>query len=637
MNFVVKNLFPKNSIRALLVIWFLLFALVPLAFITGYSLVQFQKVYSDQTLKRLNDNFILVQKNIDDMNLYLKSSAESHVADATLSFYISTRSLPQLKRMANDWLRVGYIDEVSFFNKDAEQLTSLKKDMDGFILEEDKMGYELNPQLLQRLAKESPLIVRDINSKHGFDLISYTKVINNKGKLDGYLQEVVRVDEEFILNLKKRYALEFFILDKDLKVIQSTEKDFLGVKSDVFKRGDFQNVKYLELQNRGSTFAMLIRSLETKENKIYLGLATSQEDILATTSRINKAVFTVVAIVIVFVLIVIWIVSRALFGPLNSLIQAVKKLEGGENPYILHEASTEIGELTKSFNEMSKKVTHVQNELTSKVRELEQTNKELQEAQSQLVHSAKMSSLGQVVAGVAHELNNPIGFIHSNMNHLKEYSDQLIGMIHEIEKKPSDIEEIKKKVDFEYMEKDLPQLIKSCEDGAKRVRDIVLNLRNFSRTDENDRKEFNLEEGLESTLNILTSDIKGRITIHREYGKIPNIFCYPGQINQVFMNIITNAIQSIEGKGDIWIQTAQKGLEVRVSVKDSGKGIPKDIQDHIFDPFFTTKPVGQGTGLGLSISYGIIQKHNGRIEVESEEGHGTTFTIVLPLVTPQGV
>jgi two-component system NtrC family sensor kinase len=631
MNFITKNFFPKNSIRLLLIVWFLLFALVPLSFITGYSLVQFEKVYSDQTLKRLNDNFVLVQKRIEDLNQYLKSSAESHVADPTLSFYISTRNLPQLKRMGNDWLRVGYIDEVSFFNKDAEQLTSLKKDTEGFIVEQDKSGYVLNPQLLARISSESPLVVRDINTEYGFDLISYTKVINNKGRLDGYLQEIVRVDHEFIKNLKTRYALDFFILDKDFRPVKATDESFMSIRPDIFKRGSFENVKYVELQSKGVSYAVLVKSLD-RDNKIYLGVATSRDEIIQTTGRINRAVFSVVAVVIVFVLIVIWIVSRKVFGPLNSLIQAVKKLEGGENPYIVHESSTEIGELTKSFNEMSKKVTHVQAELTNKVRELELANKELQEAQSQLVHSAKMSSLGQVVAGVAHELNNPIGFIYSNMNHLREYSQQLIDAIHRLEKDPSRIEDIKKEIDFEYLQKDLPQLIKSCEDGAKRVRDIVLNLRNFSRTDENDRKEFNLEEGLESTLSILSSDIKNRIQIHREYGNIPTVYCYPGQINQVFMNIITNAIQSIDGKGDIWIKTEKKGLEVHISIRDSGKGIPPEIQEKIFDPFFTTKPVGQGTGLGLSISYGIIQKHKGQIKVSSQPGQGTTFTIILSLI-----
>lgn len=631
----MKNFFPKNSIRALLIIWFLLFALVPLSFITGYCLVQFEKVYSDQTLQRLNDNFILIQKNIDELNQYLKSSAEAHVSDATLSFHLSTRNLPLLKRMANDWLRVGYIDEVSFFNRDAEQLTSLKKDKEGFIVEEDRSGYALNAQLIKKLEKENPVIVRDINSKHGFDLISYTKVFSNKGKLDGYLQEVVRVDLEFIANLKSRYGLEFFILDHNFKPIQSTDKDFLGVRADVFENGEFNNVKYLELESKGITFAVLVKSLDAKDNKIFLGLATSQQEINAITHKINTTVFSVVGIIILFVLLVIWIVSRTLFKPLSSLTDAVKMLESGESPYILHEATTEIGQLTKSFNEMSKKISHVQSELTKKVRELEHTNKDLQDAQSQLVQSAKMSSLGQVVAGVAHELNNPIGFIYSNMNHLREYSEKLIQLVEDIEKDPSQSKKLKKSADFDYISKDLPQLITSAEDGAKRVRDIVLNLRSFSRSDEKARKEFSLEEGLDSTLNILISDIKNRIKIHKNYGGIPLIFGYPGQINQVFMNILTNAIQAINDKGDIWIETSQKGLEVRVSIRDSGPGIPENIREKIFDPFFTTKPVGKGTGLGLSISYGIIEKQNGRIEVHSKPKHGTEFVIILPLVTPK--
>jgi len=318
-------------------------------------------------------------------------------------------------------------------------------------------------------------------------------------------------------------------------------------------------------------------------------------------------------------------------------MNAVKRLESGElDAYIASDSETEIGELTKSFNNMSRKVSKAQADLTSKVKELESTYKDLQEAQGQLVHSAKMGSLGQVVAGVAHELNNPIGFIYSNMDVLKDYIDRLTELVILAETNPEALEKAKKEQDFDYIIEDLPRLIQSCQDGAKRVRDIVLNLKTFSRSDELEKKEYNLEEGLDSTLQILKSEFKDRINIHKDYGNIPAINCYAGQINQVFMNIITNAIQAIEGKGDIWIKTEKKGLEVQISIKDSGKGIPEDILEKIFDPFFTTKPVGQGTGLGLSISYGIIQKHNGQIVVDSKPGKGTEFTIVLPLITPKG-
>jgi two-component system NtrC family sensor kinase len=221
------------------------------------------------------------------------------------------------------------------------------------------------------------------------------------------------------------------------------------------------------------------------------------------------------------------------------------------------------------------------------------------------------------------------------MGVLTDYIDRFEKLIEVAEKTPKKLEAAKEDVDYDYMMKDLPKLIRSCQDGAKRVRDIVLNLKNFSRSDELERKEYNLEEGLESTIQILKSELKNRIEVHKSFGTIPEVYCYAGQINQVFMNIISNAVQSIEGKGDIWIETKKKGLEIIISIRDNGKGIPPKVLNKIFDPFFTTKPVGQGTGLGLSISYGIIEKHQGQILVDSEEGKGTEFKIILPLITPK--
>lgn len=622
----------------MLTLWFLLFSIIPLAFITGYSLVQFEKVFSDEMLKRLNDNFVVITKSVDELKNYLKTSADLHVTDESLVYNISTKNIPNLKRVASEWLNAGYLDQISLFDKEGQLIVAFKKDEDGFIINDEQLekgDIFLNDALIKSIRQKDQLILSDINPKSGFDLISYAKVIGRKKGIDGYIQEIIRIDQKFIDNLKTRFNLDVLILDKDFKPIASTQPDFMLIGASSYQKGTTENVKFITIESKSEPYSLLIKPFEKEQENIKFGLASSKKEIESTISRINKTVFSVVGFVILLILLALWIVSKILIKPLTQLMGAVKSLESGEgHTYIQAESDTEIGELTKSFNEMSKKVTKAQNELTKKVKELEATNQELQEAQAQLVHSAKMGSLGQVVAGVAHELNNPIGFIYSNMGVLKDYIDRFEQLIEVAEKTPKKLDDKKAELDYDYMMKDLPKLIKSCQDGAKRVRDIVLNLKNFSRSDELEKKEYNLEEGLDSTLQILKSEFR-HIELHKKYDGIPAIHCYAGQINQVFMNIISNAIQAIDGKGDIWIETKKKGLEIVISIRDNGRGIPNKNLSKIFDPFFTTKPVGQGTGLGLSISYGIIEKHNGKILVDSEVGKGTEFKIILPVITPK--
>jgi two-component system NtrC family sensor kinase len=289
---------------------------------------------------------------------------------------------------------------------------------------------------------------------------------------------------------------------------------------------------------------------------------------------------------------------------------------------------------------MSMKVFKARNDLKNKIKELEKANTNLKEAQTQLVQSAKMTSLGQLVAGVAHELNNPIGFIYSNTSHLRDYSEKLFKIIEEIEKNPNKSNEIKDQHDFNYIQEDLPRLIKSCQDGAQRTRDIVLGLRNFSRLEESQLKEIDINEAIDMTLELLKGETKNRITIHRQYESIPFVHCYASQINQVIMNIVTNATHAITGNGNIWISTqvikaaTDSVGKVQISIQDSGVGMDSEVVDKIFEPFFTTKDVGQGTGLGLSISYGIVQNHGGDIKVQSKKDVGTEFVITIPIRQP---
>lgn len=307
-----------------------------------------------------------------------------------------------------------------------------------------------------------------------------------------------------------------------------------------------------------------------------------------------------------------------------------------ENNNYIEETKQLIKKVTES--EVQKKYIK---ELEGKNQTLKELNRTIQETQSQLIQSEKMASIGQLVAGVAHELNNPISFIYANMKELENYIiaiEEILKLLpDDLDKSDwqqnlkSKLEQLQDNYDLEYIREDIHSLINESIEGGHRVKEIVQNLRNFSRIDEGDFKSVDLHDGLNSTLLLLNNEIKNRIEVIKDYGKLPKVECHPGHINQVFMNLLLNATQAIEGEGQIRVTTRQTNEHVEIRISDSGKGIPENIKNKIFDPFFTTKPVGKGTGLGLSISYGIIKNHNGEITVESKAGEGTTFRIKLPV------
>ena len=281
-----------------------------------------------------------------------------------------------------------------------------------------------------------------------------------------------------------------------------------------------------------------------------------------------------------------------------------------------------------------------EDELRQNLERQVQLNKRLEEAQSQLLQSEKMASIGQLAAGVAHELNNPIGFVHSNMGSLENYLQDLFAIAdaYEAAEKtaaPSAelerVRQLKQEKDYAYLREDIVQLMAESKDGLSRVRKIVQDLKDFSRVGQADWQWADLHKGIDSTLNIVWNELKYKCKVNRRYGLLPEVYCLPSQLNQVFMNLLVNAGHAIETKGEIDIRSGCTDETVWISIADTGKGIPKEHLNRIFDPFFTTKPVGQGTGLGLSLAYSIVQRHQGRIEVESEVGVGTTFRVVLPV------
>lgn len=282
----------------------------------------------------------------------------------------------------------------------------------------------------------------------------------------------------------------------------------------------------------------------------------------------------------------------------------------------------------------------IEEKLIQEQKEQQQLIIKLQETQNQLLQSEKMASLGQLAAGVTHEINNPVGYVSSNLISLNKYLNDLVKVIHFYEKNTinnldlnEELSKLKNEIDFDFIKEDVFVLLRECGEGISRVKQIVQDLKNFSHVDEIDWTLSDIHKGIDSTLNVVRNEIKYKAEVVKEYGNIPLIECIPGQINQVFMNILVNAAQAIEERGIITIKTKCIDKEkICIEISDTGQGIDSADLKKIFDPFFTTKPIGQGTGLGLSLSFSIIQNHNGSITVTSELGKGTIFSIILPIL-----
>ena len=302
---------------------------------------------------------------------------------------------------------------------------------------------------------------------------------------------------------------------------------------------------------------------------------------------------------------------------------------------VTQQATAQLIQLEAAVRERTGEITRTNEALEAQIAERRQL-------ESQLAQSEKLASIGQLAAGVAHEINNPIGYIFSNFGTLEGYLDQLFAMLAAYEGAEASVappevaatlRTLRKQVELEFLKEDIPVLMRESKQGIVRVRQIVQDLKDFSRVDSTqDWQWADLHQGIESTLNVVASEIKYKADVVREYGKLPDIECLPSQINQVVMNLVVNAAHAMgEARGRITIRTGTEGDQVWLEVADTGSGIAPDTLKRIFEPFFTTKPVGKGTGLGLSLSYGIVQKHHGRIEVDSVVGQGTTFRMTLPM------
>ena len=339
--------------------------------------------------------------------------------------------------------------------------------------------------------------------------------------------------------------------------------------------------------------------------------------------------------------------ARPIFDDDRQLIYLDGMLQDISHRKQAEEALRKLNEeLEQRVAERTSQLKFANDELHMLTQNLESAYSELKAAQSRVLQQEKMASIGQLAAGVAHEINNPVGFIMSNLNSLAKYVDKITAFLtiqsdvldkcsaggDELNSAMAAMTKQKKALKIDFIMEDLGNIVKESLEGAERVRKIVQDLKTFSRVDESSFKSADINAGLESTINIIWNELKYKAILNKDFGDLPRTVCNAGQLNQVFMNVLVNSSQSIETMGEIVVKTWCDDGKIHIRISDTGCGIPPEKIGRIFEPFFTTKEVGQGTGLGLSIAYDIIKKHGGEIAVESDVSKGTTFTFIIPVV-----
>lgn len=616
----------RRSLRLYVLILVSFFSIVPLVTVATFALFQLDstlrgRLRSDLETKRKRafDELTVLQRQLYDSTVKLSR-------DPQIPFAVATRGVENLKTLIDRKSSQIFSEELTIFSSSGRALMLRK----GKKITSGGGAEILDQKRLQDIATKRYTSNADFKVKgkrSTLSIVSSAAIESSSGSFVGVIQEKISLNL-YLDSLKKVVGADYIVADPKGRILSATQRALNSLEGQTIVGLSGGQSHFHKLN--GKNFLVAADSLEFNDKRLLL---LTFDDVTETVLRIQqfqRSLFLIILILLLLIIGLTFWTGYIFVKPLENLVSAANRFrETGTPVKVVTNNQTEIGALVQSFNELSFHVFQVQEELRLKLAQLEGANAQIKETQSQLIQSAKMASLGQLVAGVAHELNNPIGFIFANMVHLKEYSDSLFQLLDKFQKDSKYSEEFEA-VDYDFIRQDLPKLISSCQDGAQRTKDIVLGLRNFSRLDEAEKKEININESVQTTLDLLKAEIKGRIKVTTHFSELPLIEVYASQINQVLMNILSNACQAIEGKGTIEVRTRSNASEIVIEIKDSGIGMTDEQIAKIFDPFYTTKPIGQGTGLGLSISHGIVEKHGGSISVESKPTKGTTFKVKLP-------
>ncbi|MES2974456.1 MAG: ATP-binding protein [Pseudomonadota bacterium] len=393
-----------------------------------------------------------------------------------------------------------------------------------------------------------------------------------------------------------------------------------------------------ELRQQASA---LVAAARLQSDRFSLDFRAAVQELAHTSTRNQRWVSALLAASLVLAGLAAYsFLGKHVLARLQLVSQSLRRRDTEAAPLTVT-GDDEIGEMARAveqFQQDRRQLAVANAALEVEKARQEELIRKLAEAHSQLLQSEKMASIGQLAAGVAHEINNPVAFVNSNLGSLQQYVADLFKALAAYEAAEAEltpatraaVTALKRQIDLVFLREDVASLLSESVDGLQRVKRIVQDLKDFSHVDQTELQPANLEKGLDSTVNVAWSELKHKVELVKEYGAISEIECMPSHLNQVFLNLLINAAHAIEGQGRITLRTGQDDDNVWVEVEDNGKGISAEHLDRIFDPFFTTKPVGVGTGLGLSLSYGIVKQHGGRIDVRSAPGKGSVFRVVLP-------
>jgi len=642
MRRLLANLkYGTRSLKTTLALYFIPISLIPTLSISYYAMKTFEESTRETLARRAHSERDAIAAEFDMLDSDLLSNARASAKAPKLISAAAKANFGEIAQAVIDFrpnvnVRV-YSLQGAFLGGRSSR-------------EADKQINYLSREGLTRVKSHGETIERYF-SPDSIGIVTLVRVlIQDKSRVYGVLEEETHFGAPELAEIKNRRQVDVVLLNRELTPFGASfalSNDAIHTFSHKAFQSAVQGVftpTFIQIGDGRYASFLYDLSAGKQKNWGYLGVFLSMTSADATVTRLKIAIVYLTLLLALTATLAIFIVSNRLVKPIVLLVSAMKRMQTGRVEQIPSiDSAYEIEYLVRSFNDMTQNIHSAKRALETKLEELRKANQNLKATQATLIQSAKMISLGQIVAGVAHELNNPIGFIYSNMHHLSDYLTKIRNLVEAYRdgrnklspEERARLEKIEKDLEIDYILKDMEDLTLSCVEGAKRTKEIVLGLRTFSRMDESTFRDVDLHEGLRSTLKLLATDLKGRITVHEEFGQIPLVECNLSQMNQVFMNLLSNAAHAIEGQGHIWIRTEAKGDQVLIEIKDSGSGMSSEVLGQIFDPFFTTKRVGQGTGLGLSIAYGLIQKHHGTIDVQSDLGKGTRFTIRIPLRQPE--